>query len=89
VDRAIADDPDVAKLFNDNSEGLEPSQNTETPVAYARILVNGSSDALTPTQWLAVAQRLQGYISGKPATFTEAADLYKDVTPGKATANDI
>lgn len=79
----------MAELFDDDSDWLEPSQNKDTPIIYARILVNASPDAPKPAQWLAVLQHLHDYIIGQTATFANAAELDRDVTRNRAISDDI
>lgn len=88
LEQAISNEQDVAELFATGSEWLEPSAEEDTPLVYARILVDEHSQMPTSAQYTTVIARLRAYISGTPQSFDGAAELDTD-NRHQATREDI
>jgi hypothetical protein len=88
IEQATSNDKDMAELFAPDSVWLEPSAEEDTPLVYARILVDGQSQTPTSAQYTAVIARLREYISGDPKSYSSAAKLDSD-NRHQVTAGDI
>jgi hypothetical protein len=88
LEQAIMDNKEVTDLFKPDSTWLGPSAEDDTPMIYARVLVDKHSRIPTPTQYRNMIARLREYISGDKLFFRRAAALEID-SHHSATAEDI
>ena len=87
IEHAISNDQDMAELFAPDSLWLEPSAAEDTPLVYARALVDGQSQMPTSAQYTALIARLRQYISGDPQSYSNAAKLNTDNRHTATTAD--